>query len=363
MGLTSRSLLKPNNWQDFESEMRELFACILNDPNTQKNGRSGQSQNGVDIYGYRNQETSKLIGVQCKKKFETNVNENELRSEVEKTKKFNPCLTEFFLVTTAPRDQKIQEVVRVLTKELSQTDYPILVYVWGWDDIEEQAIKYPDAIKVIDPTWSPYVEKGIEEIKMQVQKGDGTLLTELTEVKKLLLSNEYLSNNKHLNDHEEATPLHGEITAYQKLVDNGQINMGLRQFLELKEEKWNNASRSEQYRILVGIASANIKLGRQERAAHLLLEAIKGYPEHKNAKRDQATAFLLSGKYEEAINISSEILMADKTNAYIASIFIQALIYDKKCNDPLHSIPGTLHESEEVLIAYIHFLRKRDNNQ
>jgi len=65
VSLSSISLPKPKYWEDFETKTRELFACVLNDPNTQKNGRSGQKQHGVDIFGHRHEGC--LVGVQCKK--------------------------------------------------------------------------------------------------------------------------------------------------------------------------------------------------------------------------------------------------------------------------------------------------------
>ena len=109
-----------------------LFECVLNDPNTQQNGRSGQPQAGVDVYGYRNRDIKQLVGVQCKQKVEGNVSEKELREEVKKAKTFEPKLSEFILITTAPRDQKIQETARILTNELAGTDHPFSVSVWGW---------------------------------------------------------------------------------------------------------------------------------------------------------------------------------------------------------------------------------------
>jgi hypothetical protein len=88
MSLSGTSLPKPKNWQGFESHTRDLFACVLNDPNTQQHGRSGQKQSGVDVYGYRR--TDCLVGVQCKKKFESKVTDEELRAEVEEAKSFKP---------------------------------------------------------------------------------------------------------------------------------------------------------------------------------------------------------------------------------------------------------------------------------
>src|SRR5438445_11213716 len=114
MSLSSTLLPKPKNWEDFQRQARELFACVLNDPNTQQNGRSGQEQHGVDVYGYRDRRVDCLVGVQCKKKFKAAVTEQELRAEVEKAKRFNPAISDFILITTSPRDQKIQEVARII---------------------------------------------------------------------------------------------------------------------------------------------------------------------------------------------------------------------------------------------------------
>ena len=65
---SSISIPKPLNWQDFERNCRVLFECILDDPNTQLNGRTGQPQNGVDIWGSRGGQGSVWVGVQCKGK-------------------------------------------------------------------------------------------------------------------------------------------------------------------------------------------------------------------------------------------------------------------------------------------------------
>jgi hypothetical protein len=155
MSLSSISLPKPKNWQDFESHARVLFACVLNDPNTQQNGRSGQRQQGVDLYGYRDNRVDCLVGVQCKKKFDAQVTEEELRAEVENAKTFKPPLSEFILITTAPRDQKMQEVARIITAELAKTDHPIHVSVWGWEDVQEHASHHETAWNAFDPQRSP----------------------------------------------------------------------------------------------------------------------------------------------------------------------------------------------------------------
>ena len=48
----------PANWQDFKTLCCDLWRAIWKDPNTQKNGRQGQQQNGVNIYGRVEQKKS-----------------------------------------------------------------------------------------------------------------------------------------------------------------------------------------------------------------------------------------------------------------------------------------------------------------
>ena len=117
---SSISIPKPLNWQDFERNCIVLFECILCDPNTQLHGRTGQPQNGVDIWGRRGGQGTHWVGVQCKGKdidYGREVTEKELRAEVKKARKFRPTLSEFILATTAPDDAKIQEVARTITQE------------------------------------------------------------------------------------------------------------------------------------------------------------------------------------------------------------------------------------------------------
>src|SRR4051812_38732769 len=102
----------PKNWQDFESLCWDLWRRIWNDPNTQKNGRQGQAQCGVDVYGRRG---GTWVGLQAKGKdnfTEQRVTVRELRAEVEKAKGFTPNLGEFVLATTGPKDGKVEEAAR-----------------------------------------------------------------------------------------------------------------------------------------------------------------------------------------------------------------------------------------------------------
>ena len=47
----SQQLRKPENLPDFQSLSKKLWGEISNSPEIKKNGRQGQSQHGVDVYG------------------------------------------------------------------------------------------------------------------------------------------------------------------------------------------------------------------------------------------------------------------------------------------------------------------------
>ena len=57
---------KPKNWQDFEKLCKNLWGEIWDCADTiKRNGRIGQQQYGVDVYGIPKGETS-YYGIQCK---------------------------------------------------------------------------------------------------------------------------------------------------------------------------------------------------------------------------------------------------------------------------------------------------------
>ena len=140
----------PTDWQEFERLCCDLWREIWQYPNTKKNGRQGQTQHGVDIYGRYN---NKWAGVQCKGKdnySDKNLTEKEIRAEVEKAKKFTPKLSEFTIATSGQKDAKIDEVERAITEEHINKEL-FSVHVWNWVDILERLNDFPNVIKKYYP--------------------------------------------------------------------------------------------------------------------------------------------------------------------------------------------------------------------
>lgn len=161
---------QPENWQDFELLCWSLWKTIWENPDTQRHGRSGQSQHGVDIYGQPSK-GQVWAGVQCKGKenfTHQQLTESELIAEVDKAKKFKPSLSAFIIATTAPRDERIQEAARRLT-DLHKTASLFTVSVYAWNDIEERLLEYKPPIA---RDWYPFLsgEQSKAEIRAAIRE-------------------------------------------------------------------------------------------------------------------------------------------------------------------------------------------------
>lgn len=124
----------PNDAAAFESLCLDLWKDIWQDSGAQKNGRRGQTQAGVDIFG---RDQGQLIGIQCKQKdgrLRSTLTVTELETEVKAALEFDPPLAKFILATTATRNVALQRRANELTAQNSQEDL-FVVEVWAWEDI------------------------------------------------------------------------------------------------------------------------------------------------------------------------------------------------------------------------------------
>lgn len=130
---------KPENWQDFESLCKKLWGEIWEIPGEiKKNGRLGQAQSGVDVYGVPKGKFN-YFGIQAKGKDDyanAKLEELEVEREIEKAKTFTPELEEFIIATTANKDAKIEEFIR--TKDLeSRKNSGFKILLFCWEDIAD----------------------------------------------------------------------------------------------------------------------------------------------------------------------------------------------------------------------------------
>lgn len=129
----------------FENLCKDIYGFDSNYENVQRNGVRGQRQDGVDVFARRTSDNS-WIGIQCKVRKKGKLSEKEIEAEILKALNFNPRLTKFYIYTTANRDTKIQEHVRIISDEYKvKNNFDISIIFW--DDIA-QLLKMMDMLKV-----------------------------------------------------------------------------------------------------------------------------------------------------------------------------------------------------------------------
>ena len=115
MQFRAKQIAPPKEWGTFEDLCHALFKQVWEDPLAQKNGRRGQAQCGVDIFGSLNGGSESYWGVQCKGKdsnYGSKAEWSEVLTEIAKAEKFSPKLDKWIFATTAPADATLQNAAR-----------------------------------------------------------------------------------------------------------------------------------------------------------------------------------------------------------------------------------------------------------
>lgn len=140
-------LICPKDWQVFESITLDAMRLMWDSPSLQKNGREGQKQNGVDIYGPDH--LGRPTGIQCKKSTVT-LNLEIIEKEIEKAEKFDAELNALYLATTCDTDIKLQKSIRKISEERTRTK-KFAVGILFWDEIVSGLCKNPQIFKLHYP--------------------------------------------------------------------------------------------------------------------------------------------------------------------------------------------------------------------
>lgn len=144
MGNLPLVYLPPNNWQDFEKLLRGVIEVIWEQKGWQNYGRLGQSQLGIDLFGYDNRGI--FVGVQCKKinpftatgeLLNTSIlTESYINKEICLAEQFrDPSIEKFIFATTSSRDTKAQDVIKKINGERKKKN-EFLIELWFWEDLQ-----------------------------------------------------------------------------------------------------------------------------------------------------------------------------------------------------------------------------------
>jgi hypothetical protein len=125
----------PNSWEEFEKIVCSAAKNRWRNPGFSLHGRSGQRQDGVDVFG--NDDKGRLVGLQCKNTC-SGLTLNAIREEVGKAEAFNPPLYHLYVTTTAPSDAALQAAIRALSNERKETGrFGVSIMFWRdvWADL------------------------------------------------------------------------------------------------------------------------------------------------------------------------------------------------------------------------------------
>lgn len=364
---SSASIRQPKDWQDFERNCCILFECLLDDPSVKSNGTSGQSQDGVDIYGRQSGKGTAWVGIQCKKKKPTEkIKKAELRKEVEKAKKFTPALGRFIVVTTAQDDAVIDAEARQITQEHEQSGISFTVEVWGWETLERKINAHHKALEAFQADATPYSSLLIKNTEYLVGSSDAH-----TEQLKLILQSVQGLQQPTVTDGTSAAlelldkTLHAQIDGYRDLLNQGKPLTALNFLESLKSTVWETVSDRIKFRIITNIGSAKLHISKEkeQEAIEHFFEAIQYQPEDKIALANVALAHLLKGEVSQAVEAAKEALAKNPENTEAASYLIQAHIKDANIDNPVTLISEAIRESSSVDIACINFYRMREDTR
>lgn len=180
----------PKSWGEFEDITADVLRVLWEDNFLTRNGRNGQRQNGVDIYGRPAKLDGEYAGAQCKN---SQVTLEEVRTAVLEAESFKPPLKQFILSIGAPRDAKLQEQVRMMDIERVRNG-KFAVTLFCWDDLtlvltgdrqlfQKHFPQFADEGKHIESTLSLrrdhsrlLTEKPLDEIKRNLEHADNILM-------------------------------------------------------------------------------------------------------------------------------------------------------------------------------------------
>jgi tetratricopeptide (TPR) repeat protein len=355
----------PANWQDFETLCCDLWRLIWNDPNTQKNGRSGQPQHGVDVWGRPNQ-GDEWAGVQCREKdFHggKSLSVKEVSAEVKKAKSFLPKLSQFTIATTGKKDVKIEEFARKITEQHLKKNL-FSVHVLGWEDIKERVAGFSDLMENYYPRFSPSTKALKDEIDKIKETGQA-ILQNGAETKALVSSLPQQIQHSNKLDYREIAEVI-LIPEYQAQLDHSRDLLNSNrpkealQFLEdLKGRIWSSAPSMVKYRITTNIAVAKLAMNQEQQAAKLFLEAQQYNPDDENALYNAGLGYVLLGQLDDSIKSANKVLEKNPGSTKAYSIIVQASSKDETLDEIISRVPEAHRNSRECAFAIADQARKR----
>lgn len=357
----------PANWQDFESLCCDLWREIWKDPNAQMNGRSGQEQHGVDVWGRPN-EGNDWAGIQCKGRDnyrKKKVTVQELIAEVEKAKEFTPKLSEWILATTGQKDANVEQKAREITTDHIGKGL-FSVHVWGWQDIQARLAEHPGLIRKYYSSLSGiFSNPKLELIGQQTQ----AILKAVHDKAAFSSSAEESATTRQVSpiigsDFQAIvlTPEYqAEIDYARDLIHAFRLKECIGILENLRARVWATASPIVRFRLLSNLAAAKMRLEQYEEAARLILEAFQYNPDDEKALVNISLAHVVLKDFEQTEAYARKVLEKNPANSSAYCLLLEIPPHNTNLENALSAVPEPYRSSAEVAysLGLIAFRGKR----
>ena len=361
---TNTQILPPTNDEDFEEKSIVLWRRIINDPNVKRHGKRGSRQQGVDLYGRRDQQPDKIVGIQCKcKEFGKELDEGEVRSEVKKALTFKPDLIEYFITTTAPNKVKIEELARIITRELYLDNRVMTVHVWGWETLQTEIRNYTDAMTAFDAGHSPYIEEVVQNQERQ-HEDTRQILSEnsddLRAIRRLLESGAIINTSDTTHSGNPLIKyLEEEVDRHRVILQQGQPRRALSALREMLNRLRFDIDPHVLFRIKANLGQCHAALGEYEEAAEFLRQAVEHAPSNPKSIANNVLLRILNDQWGDAFAEGRRALEIHNDNEDLVFYVVQAAAKDTRISDPRALVPDCCRSSALIALACIGFYEIR----
>jgi tetratricopeptide (TPR) repeat protein len=333
----------PKDWQKFERLCHALWRRIWGDIYAQMNGRPGQKQDGVDVFGTPKGGT-RVHGVQCKRKdvlLQTALTEAEMLVEVENAKAFQPPLAELVIATCAPSDASLQRLARKISDEHA-TQGLFRVSVLGWSEIEARMAEHPDVVAQVYPTLTTPRESTPAE-RSDAQQAE--LLAGHLAIRQGIAQ---LASQLAV---PTEGPAHAKLDACRELLEAQAYRSALQLLDRIRDKEWDTASASVRFRIATNLAAAHLGLEESAVAGEWFVKAFEFDQATDKALANYALGLFLLDRPTEALAAARKAIEKHPLSARSWSAYINvAGRVDSETEIP--EIPASTSDDPDVLFAY-----------
>lgn len=336
----------------FEDFCRDLWASIWNDPEAERNGRKGQSQCGVDVFGLPAGE-KQYEGVQAKA-YALPLTTAQIQHEIDEAKKFTPPLRKLIIACTASRDAPGQAYVRQINLD-HRAGNLFSVTLLGWDDIK----------LLIQTHWAESRPDLIERY-FEITTTSGILLAGVAEVAEKAVSR-IAGNSASAVASMNALPAlinqehyHAELNYARSLINEAKPQQALTYLSSCWDRIWSNANPAVRYRLLHYKGCANCQLERTEESGRFLIEALQYNPEDETAFAFAALGALMLGDNENAARYARQALIRNPSNAKAYATLVNTLDVNLTFESIIGTVPSAYRKLAEVANAFASMARRKD---